>query len=122
MYSFPEAGDSGEVRLSGVGDDPEARHYITSREDIINAAFLRPHRDSISPAQRTPVSFPARRLGHTTQDSSLSSNLTPQPPPASLPKSSREDAHTIGGLSNGPCMSLILSPHRHRPEEEDPKR
>ncbi|KAL1741696.1 hypothetical protein HDZ31DRAFT_44874, partial [Schizophyllum fasciatum] len=54
------ASDSEEVRLSGVGDVSNARHYITPQEDILNAAFNPPHRYTPSPSMSRPPSSSAR--------------------------------------------------------------
>ncbi|KAL1713601.1 hypothetical protein EV715DRAFT_267154 [Schizophyllum commune] len=43
------ASDSEELRMSGCPDEPGSCRYITSRADIMNAAFRPPHRDSPSP-------------------------------------------------------------------------
>ncbi|KAL1657842.1 hypothetical protein GGF50DRAFT_68367 [Schizophyllum commune] len=53
------ASDSEELRVSGCPDEPGSRRYITSRADIMNAAFRPPHRDSLSPVPPSSSLRPA---------------------------------------------------------------
>ncbi|KAL1727710.1 hypothetical protein EV714DRAFT_238548 [Schizophyllum commune] len=113
------ASDSEELRMSGCPDEPGSRRYITSRADIMNAAFRPPHRDSLSPV---PPPLSLRPASPAFRSAASNLNHMVQIPADSDSGPSGGDPGTADRAEAGPSRTstaLIISPRRRRQDQED---